>query len=106
MSNEKSRRLGRRAGSHAGLYPTVSRLRIDGVADREFIRRACRSVSEEAIASEFSEVLVAYRRDPRVVDAIGLRVSLGKREVVKNLTRLESRYGNVAELRELFGLLW
>lgn len=106
MSNEKSRRLGRQTGSHTVKFPSVSRLEIDVVADREFIRKACRGSTNSEIAAEFFVYLLTFRSDPQVIDALDERVSLGKRAVIENMKRLASRYRDAAELRELFGLHW
>ena len=106
MSNEKSRRLGRKTGSHAIHYPSVSRLELDVVADREFIRKACLGRTNSEMAAEFSEYLLTFRSDPKVVDVVGARVSLGKRDAIEKMASLESRYRDAAELRELFALNW
>lgn len=105
MSNNKSRHLARKTGSHLVGVPLRTERSFEDIEEhRVFIKRVTgQKVAEDAIA-RFGFILKRYKTNSDLVERISSDTGLTKEELLKTLDLYARLYTSPAELWELFGM--
>lgn len=105
MSNNKSRHLARKTGSHLVGVPLRAERRFEDVEEhRVFIKRVTGQKSNEDAIARFTFLLKRYKTNSDLVDRISSDTGLSKDELQKTLDLYARLYTTPAELWELFGM--
>ena len=108
MSNSKSRRLARLAGSHKVFLPTPTRQ--IGYAEierhKDFITVASGQRSVNAAIHYFYEILLSFHSNPSILDFVSKRTGLKKRAALNKLIEFRTIYQSKKEIEKLFHEPW
>jgi hypothetical protein len=104
MSNNKSRHLARRTGSHLVGLPFRAERGFEDVEEhRFFIKRVTGQNSTEAAITRFEFILKRYKLNTDLVETISRNSGLSKEELRKSLDFYARLYTSPDELWALFG---
>jgi hypothetical protein len=104
MSNNKSRQLARKTGSHLVGVPLRAERRFEDVEEhRAFVLRATGKISPEEAIAQFIFILSRYKTNSEIVDRLSSSTGLAKDALKKQLDLYSRIYRSPAELWELFG---
>ncbi len=105
MSNNKSRYLARKTGSHLVGHPFRSEKRFEDLEEhRVFIKKITSQSSNEEAIDKFLFILKRYKTNSDIVSRICISTGLEKDELKKCLDLYSRLYKGPEELQELFGV--
>lgn len=104
MSNNKSRHLARKTGSHLVGVPLRAERRFEDVEEhRFFIKKVTGQIATEHAIARFTFILKRYKTNSDLIDRISIDTGLTKEELKKTLDIYARLYASPTELWELFG---
>lgn len=104
MSNNKSRHLARKAGSHLVGVPTRPETRFEDIDEhRAFIRKISGKRSAEEVIAQFTFILKRYKTNSELLIRISAVTGIDPASLRRSLDTYARLYTSPGELWELFG---